>query len=369
MKEYETKFKAAKDKETQANKEYEDVLSNRKLSINEQLQRIKILATQHGREDIRAAAEQKSIDTLHRQLDASRNSMVQVQQRNDAVQDRLMMQRELHQGRVDAARAASGANDPAVVNAATLELVMNNKQPPKALYNAVYANLGQMAESQGKTIPELLASGADFHSQALAKRSFEIRAQNIERAENQLLAEIPVMEDAMKRLSNPKLPIAARGNIIALRALGNTDVTRMDQSAEVVLNEFEQVVTNSPGTMNVQDVQTAKETYAKIAAPQQMKAWIDGAKRIIGNAKKSIDVSRKETMGRMSGTMDAKGGGEAEKPAADASPQDIVKFYSERAEKVPAFKTMAAADEAGAAGLLKPGQRIKIKDKPATWTP
>ena len=93
------------------------------------------------------------------------------------------------------------------------------------------------------------------------------------------------------------LPIAARGNLVALRQMGDPNVTKLDQAAGAVLNEFEGIVTGNPGTLNVQDVQQAKETYEKIQTPQQMQSWIEGAKRIIANAKKANDLTRSEIMG------------------------------------------------------------------------
>jgi hypothetical protein len=104
IEQYEREFKAAKAHEDDVNKQFDDILKNRNLSINEQLQRIKVVAAQNGREDVRIAAEQRSIDTLTRQIDAHRTQLLGVEQRNDAVQERIGAARELH-----AASGGSGA--------------------------------------------------------------------------------------------------------------------------------------------------------------------------------------------------------------------------------------------------------------------
>lgn len=86
FKDYKTKFAEAKAHEDQAQKEFENILENKKLSINSMLSQMKIAAAKYDRQDIRAAAEQKSIDALWKQVDASRNSLAQTEERHDRVQ-------------------------------------------------------------------------------------------------------------------------------------------------------------------------------------------------------------------------------------------------------------------------------------------
>jgi hypothetical protein len=74
-KDYQTKFAAAKEQEAQANKEFENILEDRKLTINEKIQQYKIAAAKYDRQDMRFAAEQKSIDKMWEQLNAHRSAL------------------------------------------------------------------------------------------------------------------------------------------------------------------------------------------------------------------------------------------------------------------------------------------------------
>lgn len=79
FKEYETKFKEAKAHDDRAQKEFEDILQNKQLSINSMLSQVKIAAAKYGREDIRQAAEQKSIDSIWKQVESTDHSLSTLQ--------------------------------------------------------------------------------------------------------------------------------------------------------------------------------------------------------------------------------------------------------------------------------------------------
>ena len=81
-KDYQTKFAEAKAHDDRAQKEFEDILNSKKLSINEMLTQIKLASSKYDRQDVRFAAEQKSIDAIRRQVEASRNSLAQAEERH-----------------------------------------------------------------------------------------------------------------------------------------------------------------------------------------------------------------------------------------------------------------------------------------------
>lgn len=188
-------------------------------------------------------------------------------------------------------------SDQTAVEAAAFDYLINNKAPPArgGLYAPTMAYIGKIAADAGMTVPQLMSAKADIKTAMTARVTVERRLQNMERAENQLLREIPVMEAAMQKLDNPSIPIAARGKLAILRQMGNPDVTQLDQAAGVVLNEFEGIAVGNPGgAMTVDAVRKAREDYHKIQTPQQMRAWIEGAQRIIKNAKDAAVQTREE---------------------------------------------------------------------------
>ena len=178
-------------------------------------------------------------------------------------------------------------------------MLINHVEPPKTggQYNRVMAYTAKYAKDQGMEMSDLMSASADVKSKLQAKRAFEIRAQNMERAENVLNRELPVLEDAMKALDVSKYPDLAHAELSAMRHAGDPRVTKLDQAAEAVFNEFEQIVTGSPGALNVQDVQKAEDSYRKAQTPQAMQAAIEGMRRIIKNAKLGVTDTRGEIMG------------------------------------------------------------------------
>ena len=187
-------------------------------------------------------------------------------------------------------------------------MLINHVEPPKTggQYNRVMAYTAKYAKEQGMEMADLMAASGDVKSKLQAKRSFEIRAQNMERAENQLQSEIPVMDAAMKDLDVSKYPDLAHAELTAMRHAGDPRVTKLDQAAETVFNEFHGIITGNPGTLNVQDVQQAESDYRNAQTPQQMVAAIQGMKRIIANAQGSMKKTRADIMEGIKGELKGK---------------------------------------------------------------
>lgn len=83
---YKTKFNAAMAKHNSEVEEYENILSSKKLTINEISQRIENIARKYNRETMLQAAKQKSIDTMVRQADSLRSTSAGLEEKHNAVQ-------------------------------------------------------------------------------------------------------------------------------------------------------------------------------------------------------------------------------------------------------------------------------------------
>jgi hypothetical protein len=66
---YQTQFKEAQAKSEAQQKEFADILQNKRLTINDMLTQIKIAAAKYGRDDVRMEAEQKSIDGIWKRVE------------------------------------------------------------------------------------------------------------------------------------------------------------------------------------------------------------------------------------------------------------------------------------------------------------
>lgn len=217
-----------------------------------------------------------------------------------------------------ASQEAGGKNmDDGAVDAAAWNYLLRGTSPPArgGMYQATMKHVAEIAKENGMSVQELTSASADVKTKLAAKKNFEVRAQNMERAENQILSEIPVMKDAMAKLDLSSIPKLAEGGIWLLRQKGDPRITTLDQAAETVFNEFQGIITGNPGTLNVSDVAKAEKNYHEAKTLQQMAAAIAGMERIMGNAKKAMAKTRTDIMKDINDSV-----GKREKPAAGSAP-------------------------------------------------
>lgn len=312
--EYDREFKAAMEKQNQANDAYKRIIDSKKLSLNMKAQMLRIEAAKQGNEDMLSASRAHNFDKMFQLAQQQTQAAEKMQEHKDSMDLKWQSHNDMMELKRDAAAKKEKANSASAdgvtkpgVQAAAWAYLLKSQQPQKALYADTMREVEKIAEQNGISVQELTSASADVKSRLMAKRSFEIRTQNLARAENQLEAEIPVMEGAMKAMSLPSIPIAARGKIKILREMGDPTVTTLDQAAGAVFNEFEGIITGNPGTLNVQDVVAAKEAYAKAQTPETMKAAIAGMRRIITNAKAANDKTREEIMQGVNDVMKGPG--------------------------------------------------------------
>lgn len=82
---YETQFKGAVAKEQQANKEFEDILTNKKLRLADQMNLYKIAAAKYDRQDALAAAQSKNYDAMWKSLESNKTALLKIMDHNELV--------------------------------------------------------------------------------------------------------------------------------------------------------------------------------------------------------------------------------------------------------------------------------------------
>jgi hypothetical protein len=258
---YTREFNAAKAQAEESNKAYQTVLDNRKLSINEKLQQIKILAAQHGREDIRAAAEQKSIDALYRQVEAGRTQLLNTVQRHEDVTARIDAQRAARvatggetQGLTDTGRwliegAAAGGNlDP---------LRMVSRRYGSQFAVDIFNKLGAQMAAEGQDPRELKTATIT----AAADKTALTQATNRVAAVSRLATSVSTLQsrvvDLTRQLNGAGIPPAnATVNYVRSR-FGDGALQELKTLAGSVGRQYAEAVT-MPGS-NAQLHATAQE--------------------------------------------------------------------------------------------------------------
>lgn len=210
------------------------------------------------------------------------------------------------------------------------DFLITKKPPPSrsGLGPAVMERIDGLAREAGMSTEQLLMASAGVKVALQARTSLERRLQGMSRAETQLEKEIPVLVDAMEKIPTTGIPLVNRGIIYALRQMGDGRVTQLDQAANVVLNEFEAIIVgNLGGTLTVDSAKKAREEYQNIKTPEQLKAWVEGARRIIKNAKeageetrKDLDATLNKSLGFVPKPKPAEPSGAPDKPRAGDRP-------------------------------------------------
>lgn len=205
-------------------------------------------------------------------------------------------------------QAAGGTGDSSVapgVDAATWNYLIKSEKPSArgGMEGAVNKNIEKIAKENGMSVQELITASADVKSKLAAKKSFEVRAQNTTRAENQILREIPLAEQAISKLDLSTIPAFQKGGLAALRALGDPRVTTLDQSLTTIFNEFEGIRTGNPGALHVADIQNAQHDIENARTEPQLKAAIAGMRRTMHQAQESLKDTRKTILDDISSTL------------------------------------------------------------------
>jgi hypothetical protein len=79
---YQTKFNEALEHDKRMQKEFEDILRSKTMTINSMLREMQNVAAKYGREDMRAEAQQRSIDGLWRQVEAYDRAIQSAEEQN-----------------------------------------------------------------------------------------------------------------------------------------------------------------------------------------------------------------------------------------------------------------------------------------------
>lgn len=222
------------------------------------------------------------------------------------------------------------------VEGAAWDKLINGKTPPakSGMYGPMMEFVEKIARDNNMSPQDIMSASADVKTRLMAKAKFEVRAQNMERAENQIMAEIPLIRENMKGLNMFSIPLFQKGGLAALRAAGDPRVTKFDQSLETVFNEFEGIKTGNPGTLNVSDVTNAKKNIDHATTERELNAALDGMERIMNNAKGALEKTRSSTM------------------------TEANKLFAKKEAAKPVFSSLKELQDAVKAKKIKPGEKF-----------
>jgi hypothetical protein len=245
---YQRKFEAAKARDAQAQKEFEDILRSRTLTINSMLQQVKLAASKYDRQDIRAAAEQKSIDAIWRQVEASRNSLTQIEARHDQVV--TQMDAQMERLKFQMGGSAGGLTDKGrdflerMVESGSYDLM----RAASSRYGAakVVPIINDMAE-KGVDPGEVTAAKIELAAKSSALRVTEVRQAGVER----LTGTVQRMQQKVLELAQRVVPTGSppvNAKLYAIKqAMGDKDFAKLRTEVAAIARQYMEAVT-MPGS-------------------------------------------------------------------------------------------------------------------------
>jgi len=370
FKDYQTKFKEAQAHDEQAQREFENILTDKNNSIRDIETKIKVAAAKYGREDIRAQAEQHSIDGIWRQVEATDRSLASIQQHNDS----LAMQFQLGKARLDRGAGGPGMDLEAPTNANAKWIVEQlaaggNDKPLRELQSryggpvamAVWNDIGAEFQRQNIDPRTLTQMQLDNAVQLSTQRQISQRSAGVQR----LTESIKQIEGEVTRLTekvNAKDPrLLNKGLNKIASEIGSEDVAELKTLLGSMGRQYMEAVT-MPGS-NAQLHATAQEWADGQFDPNMNIASLKGTLKAINFEIAATSKALGESQAA-SGTRVENQGVTLPKPGA--APQANLPTATPAPTPATPPQSFATEAEAAAAGL-QPGTKVIVGGVPGTW--
>lgn len=166
---YKIAFDAAKQKETQANKEFSDLLGKRDISLKEMMKQYEILAYKYDRVDAQDVARRKDIGAMYKSLEHQQTALDKLQAQHDNLQFRKDMADRKYQAQQGEGQggltpeAIDSLAHQAMKDRGVLSNIGRGVQGAKDL-RAIQNRMADIAKEQGLTGGDIQGGRASFRA-------------------------------------------------------------------------------------------------------------------------------------------------------------------------------------------------------------
>jgi hypothetical protein len=333
---YQTKFKEAQAKSAAEQKEFTDILQNKRLTINDMLTQVKLAAAKYGRDDVRMEAEQKSIDGIWRRVETMDQTITRLNSTHENQVERLSAaltkQTKANAGGLTGDAITTLAEQAEAGD--TSALVGLSKQDKEAVRNRMADN----AQIRGTTGADQAARNANFFGVKAGERTLGTRQANIDSAVTEAQNILPILRQASDAVPRGKITSLNQLIQVAERGTSDPDLLRFAQAARSFANIYTRAVV--PGASGVTDREESIKNLPTFTDQKSFNGVLDIMEQEMQAAKASPAMVREDMARDITGR----------KPGQNAEvPRSPVK--------------------APAVGTIEDGHRFKGGDpsKPESW--
>jgi hypothetical protein len=306
-KEYETKFKAAQAKEAQANKEFEDILKDRSLTINQKLQAYNLAAAKYGRDDLKDAANQKSIDQMEKRLSSHTDALEKAKLKFDNDKAQRDMRIQMHNDAQTAAGGGKGGLSAEALDSAACTFHETNTMPAMGNAKNVAAVKLAIMNREAEMFPggDRASSKAEFSAASNAYKQTVQRQAAVERITGSVQDLEPRITALTAKL-NSSLGVEfanTKINDLARKYRDNGDLAELDNLTRALGRQYMEAVTmpGSNAQMHIGAQETADAMSNGNMPPGKLKGALKGINEDIAAVEKSMTAEEKKLHDQMRG--------------------------------------------------------------------
>lgn len=240
---YQRKFDAAKQQQNQIDKQFDSVLNNRSLTINDQLQKIQVIAAQHGLDDVAMQAKQKSIDGIIKQVEARRTQLLGIVQRKEAVDEKIQSSMQIASNKQATSSGKQAALTPEGAKLAGEMYVLGVKPSATGNSNQI---INEMAKN-GITAQDVATGKVTLGAAMQGEKQAVQRSQAVERLTGSVAQLQGRMQELVKKLNGYGVPMANKAINNIRSTVGSEDLSELRTLMASAARQYIEAVT-MPGS-------------------------------------------------------------------------------------------------------------------------
>jgi hypothetical protein len=285
-KKYQADYDKAVEQHNQQQREYMDILDNKKMSINEKFQQWQIIASKYDDQEKLAIARRKSYDEMTTSIMRADDQIAQLSVRKEGVDNQVNKTRnattgDLTPGAIEAISEQAEAGD-------TSAFVGLSKKDRESVRNRMADN----AQIRGTNGADQAARNANFVGVKAGERTLGTRQANIDSAVTEAQKVLPILRSASDAV--PRMKVTSMNELIQAADRGTSDpaLARFTQAARSFSNIYTRAVV--PGASGVADREESLKSLPTFTDQKSFNGVLDIMEQEMKAAKESPAAVRED---------------------------------------------------------------------------